>query len=185
MSCSEYLGRQKQRMTQILDVRPHRDAGHQTEIIRRLAASGNFETAVVPPACTTTLNMTAVMPASQFYSGGGHQVRDAAHRTEYIGGQAVAMSSSARNAKVGPQLVREGCMTNATLPEINDKLAADANLSRIQAEKNARARGYATCCQTCKKVVFANTCSCANVLPLANASGVGFKNTYIRPRVVE
>ena len=179
MSCSEYLGRQKQRMTQILDVRPHRDAGHQTEIVRRLAASGNFETAVVRPVCTTTLNMTATMPASQFYSGGGHQVRDAQHRTEFIGGQAVAMSSSARNAKVGPQLIREGCMTRSTLHEVNDKLAADANLSRIQAEKNARARGYTTCCETCKKVVFAGACACASV------SGPGFKNTYIRPRVVE
>jgi hypothetical protein len=179
MSCSEYLGRHKQRMTQILDVRPHRDAGHQTEIVRRLAASGNFETAVVPPACTTTLNMTAVIPASQFYSGGGHHVRDAQQRTEYVGGQAVAKSSSAQNAKVGPQLIREVCMTRSTLPEINDKLAADANLSRIQAEKNARARGYTTCCETCKKVVFAGACACASV------SGPGFKNTYIRPRVVE
>lgn len=179
MSCSEYLGRQKQRMTQILDVRPHRDAGHQTEIVRRLAASGNFETAVVPPACTTTLNMTAVVPASQFYSGGGHHVRDAQHRTEYIGGQAVAKSSKVGNAKVGPQLVGEVCMTSATLPEINDKLAANANLSRIQAEKNARARGYTSCCPTCRKVLFASACACVSV------SGAGFKNTYIRPRVVE
>ena len=43
-SYSEYLGRMKQRMVTITDTRPHRDAGHQTEIVRRLAASGNLET---------------------------------------------------------------------------------------------------------------------------------------------
>ena len=50
-SYSEYLGRMKQRMVTITDTRPHRDAGHQTEIIRRMAASGNLETAVANTAC--------------------------------------------------------------------------------------------------------------------------------------
>ena len=65
-SYSEYLGRMKQRMVTITDTRPHRDAGHQTEIVRRLAASGNLETRVASTACALVLNAPSTRTAAGY-----------------------------------------------------------------------------------------------------------------------
>ena len=69
-SYSEYLNRYKQRMPTITDTRPRRDAGHQTEIVRRLAASGNLETAVANTACVLVLNTPSTRSAAGFNHGG-------------------------------------------------------------------------------------------------------------------
>jgi hypothetical protein len=45
-SYSEYLSRKMQKTQKFVDTRPHRDAGHQTEIVKRLAASAVQENVV-------------------------------------------------------------------------------------------------------------------------------------------
>lgn len=181
-SYSEYLGRMKQRMPQIIDTRPQkRSASHQTEIVRRVAAAGNLET--VRPSTVCAPSRMRTFDGNLFSTNGGHRVRDAQHITEFVAGNAVAQSRKpgVSNQSLGPQMTGRACMTTANLPEINDKLAADANLSAIKAQKNAFERGYTTanCCNMCKKVLFASTCPCGGLNP------ANFKNTYVAPRVVE
>jgi len=171
----------KQRMPQIIDTRPQkRSASHQTEIVRRVAAAGNLETVLAPTVCVPSRLRT--MDGNVFSTGGGHRVRDAQHITEFVAGNAVANSlkPGVSNQSLGPQMTGRACMTTANLPEINDKLAADANLSAVKAQKNANERGYntANCCNMCKKVLFAGTCGCGGLDP------ANFKNTYVAPRVI-
>jgi hypothetical protein len=160
-SYSEYLGRYKQRMVTITDTRPHRDAGHQTEIVKRLAASGNLETAVAKTACVLPLNAPSTRGSSGYNHGGGHNVQDAPMYTEYTAGQAVAQGALPRNAKTSQITNTMPCLSSSQLPELNDKLAADAELSKIQAARQLYGLGYAgNCCQTCKKSVLAGPCNC-------------------------
>jgi hypothetical protein len=159
-SYSEYLGRYKQRMVTITDTRPHRDAGHQTEIVKRLAASGNLETAVARTACAVVLNAPSTASQSGFLHGGGHKVKDAPMYTEYAAGQSVAQGARA-NTKASQITNTMPCLSSSQLPEINDKLAADAQLSLIQAARQNYGNGYANnCCPNCKKVVLASSCNC-------------------------
>lgn len=181
-SYSEYLGRMKQRMPQIIDTRPQkRSASHQTEIVRRVAAAGNLET--VRPSTVCVPSQMRTPGGNVFSTGGGHRVRDAQHITEFVAATAVAQSlkPGVSNQSLGPQMTGRACMTTANLPEINDKLAASATLSAIKAQQNAFERGYnrANCCNMCKKVLFASTCPCVGLNP------ANFKNTYVAPRVID
>ena len=160
-SYSEYLGRMKQRMVTITDTRPHRDAGHQTEIIKRLAASGNLETRVASTACAVVLNAPSTASPAGYLHGGGHNVQDAPMYAEYVAGQSVAQGARA-NTKASQITNTVPCLSSSQLPEINDRLAADAELSKIQAARQNYGLGYATnCCLTCKKVVSAGSCNCS------------------------
>jgi primosomal protein N' len=159
-SYSEYLGRMKQRMVTITDTRPHRDAGHQTEIIKRLAASGNLETRVASTACAVVLNAPSTATASGFLHGGGHTVQDTTVYSEYVAGQALAQATRV-NTKASQITNTMPCLSSSQLPEINDKLAADAQLSLIQAARQNYGNGYANnCCPNCKKVLLADSCNC-------------------------
>lgn len=169
-SYSEYLGRMKQRMVTITDTRPHRDAGHQTEIVKRLAASGNLETRVANTACLLPLNAPSTRGSSGYNHGGGHTVQDTQVYTEYTAGQAVAQGERRINAKASQITNTMPCLSSAQLPEINDKLAANAELSKIQAARQSYGLGYATnCCLTCKKTTLAGGCNCRLTVSQASA----------------
>ena len=159
-SYSEYLGRLKQRMVTITDTRPHRDAGHQTEIVKRLAASGNLETRVASTACAVVLNAPSTATPSGYLHGGGHTVQDTTVYSEFTAGQALAQGTIA-NTKASQITNTMPCLSSSQLPEINDKLAADEQLSFIQAARQKYGKGFATnCCPNCKKVLLANSCNC-------------------------
>jgi len=182
MSYSEYLGRYKQRLVTITDTRPHRDAGHQTEIVRRLAASGNLETPVAATACALVLNAPSTRGSAGFLHGGGHNVQDAPMYAEYTAGQAVAQGALPKNAKPSQITNTMPCLSSAQLPEINDNLAADAELSKIQAARQSFGRGYYdNCCPNCKKVLFSSGCNCTG----ASLATQGLKSAIQRPHTIE
>ena len=134
-SYSEYLGRMKQRLDKVQDTRPHRDAGHQTEIVKRLAASGVQESKTPVSAGVLVLNGPSTQVKS-FYAK-AHTVQDTAVYNEYTAGQAVAQSALLVNAKT-PQIIPV-CYSSTTIPEFNDRLRADTELAKVQAQKNADA----------------------------------------------
>ena len=177
-SYSEYLNRKKQRLPNIIDTRPHRDAGHQTEIVRMLAASGNLETARANTACTSALNTPSTVPtATNFFHGGGHNVQDMSSYVAYKAGAALATATAA-NTKT-PQ-VTSVCYPHAWPSpggELADRLANEPEF----AAKYAARQGYKTtpngnCCLKCNKVLFDSPCQC--VTP------TGLKDTYQYPRTV-
>jgi len=162
-SYSEYLGRYKQRMVTITDTRPRRDAGHQTEIVKRLAASGNLETAVAKTACVLVLNTPSTRSAAGFNHGGGHNVQDAPMYAEYTAGQAVAQGALAKNAKAAAITNTMPCLSSAQLPEINDKIAADpTGFGAIYNAKQLGGKGYNSCltCGATYKAQFVAGCNC-------------------------
>lgn len=159
-SYSEYLGRMKQRLGKVQDTRPHRDAGHQTEIVKRLAASGVQESKTPKSAGVIVLNGPSTQVKS-FYAK-AHTVQDTAVYNDYTAGQAVAQSSTRANTK--PPKIQPVCYTAAVVPELNNRLATNVQLSRIQAQKNAFQRGYssAACCKVCgEPPQFAGGCQCS------------------------
>ena len=177
-SYSEYLNRLKQRLPKVQDTRPHRDAGHQTEIVKRLAASGVLET--LSPAMSG--NMVLNAPSTQVNSPikTSHSVQDTAMYNEYTAGQAVAQSSLPRNAKASQ--ITPVCYSSTVVPEYNDRLAADSQLAAVQAAKNQFQRGWntASCCLVCgKPPVFDRGCECQ----LTTAQQVNFPTSVSRPQV--
>jgi len=144
-SYSEYLSRKMQKTQKFLDTRPHRYAGHHTEVIKRLAASGVQET--WSPAVSH--NMVLNGPSTQVNSPykPSHSVKDASLYTAYVAGQDVAQGDTK------PPQISQVCYSSSAMPEINDRLAADAQLAAVQAAKNAYARGWntANCCKVCGK----------------------------------
>jgi hypothetical protein len=171
----------KQRMVTITDTRPRRDAGHQTEIVKRLAASGNLETRVASTVCATVLNAPSTASQSGFLHGGGHTVQDAPMYAEYVAGQSVAKGQRA-NTKASQITNTAPCLSSSQLPEINDRLAADAQLSLIQAARQNYGLGYATnCCPTCKKVLLADSCNCR----LTVAQAAALKSTINWPHTAD
>ena len=167
-SYSEYLGRLKQRLPKVQDTRPHRDAGHQTEIVKRLAASGVLETAVAQGSCVAVLDAPTTRKNQLGEHGyllnysGGHSVQDTALFNEYTAGQAVAQGAKPQNAKTSQ--ITPVCYSSSVVPEINDRLAADSQLAAVQAAKNQFQRGYnvASCCLVCgKPPTFADGCNCS------------------------
>ena len=177
-SYSEYLSRKMQRTQKVLDTRPHRDAGHQTEIIRRLAASGVQEQKTTTVSGNLVLNAPSTRVNSMIK--GGHSVQDTAVYNEYTAGQAVAQSAMPVNAKASQ--ISLVCYSSTTMPDINDRLAADAQLAKVQAAKNAYARGWssASCCKVCgEPPQFKGGCQCA----LTVAQQVNFPTSRSRPEV--
>jgi hypothetical protein len=177
-SYSEYLGRMKQRLPKVQDTRPHRDAGHQTEIVKRLAASGVQDSKTPATACVIVLNGPSTRVTS-FYAK-AHTVQDTAVYNEYTAGQAVAQSALPANAKTSQ--ITPVCYSSTAMPEFNDRLAADAQLSRTQAQKNAYQRGYpsAACCKVCgEPPQLAGGCQCA----LTVAQQVALPTSVSRPEV--
>ena len=157
-SYSEYLSRKMQKTQKFLDTRPHRDASHQTEIVKRLAASGVQET--WSPAVSQ--NMVLNAPSTQVNSPykPSHSVKDASLYTAYVAGQDVAQAGKTLKA---PQ-ISQVCYSSTAMPEINDRLAADAQLAAVQAARNTYGRGWntASCCQVCgKPPQLAGGCNCS------------------------
>lgn len=159
-SYSEYLGRAQQRLQKFQDTRGHRDAGHQTEIVKRLAASGVQETR--NPA--VSINMVLDGPTTRQNSPykPSHVVKDTSLYNAYTAGQAVAQSSTLANTKA-PQ-ISTTCYSNTVVQEISDKLAADSQLAALQAAKAKYQRGWntASCCQVCgQPPTYKGGCGCA------------------------
>ena len=178
-SYSEYLGRMKQRLAKVQDTRPHRDAGHQTEVVKRLAAAGVQESKTPASAGVIVLNGPSTQVKS-FYAK-AHSVQDTTIYNEYTAGQAVAQSSKPANAKTSQ--IAPVCYSRTAVPELNDRLAADAQLARTQAQKNAYARGYpsAACCTVCgEPPQFKGGCACA----LTVAQQVALPTSVSRPEVI-
>jgi hypothetical protein len=161
-SYSEYLGRMKQRLPKVLDTRPHRDAGHQTEVVKRLAASAVLET--LTPA--TSGNLVLDGPSTRVISlvKPSHRVQDTTDYNAYTAGQAVAQSSTPANTKA-PQ-ISQTCYSSTVVPEYNDRLAADEQLAAVQASKNQFQRGWntASCCVVCGKPPNFGRAGCSCVL---------------------
>ena len=176
-SYSEYLGRMKQRLPTYIDTRPHRDAGHQTEVVKRLAASGVQENKT--PAVSR--NMVLDGPSTRVNSPykKAHTVQDTTLFNSYTAGQAVAQSAKADTK--GPQ-IQAVCYSSSVVPEYNDVLAANTQLAAIQAAKNAFGRGWntASCCQVCgKPPQFKGGCQCS----LTVAQQVALPTSVSRPEV--
>lgn len=172
-SYSEYLSRQQQRLQKFVDTRPHRDAGHQTEVVKRLAASGVQESKTPTPSGNMMLNGPSTRVNSVYKKA--HTVQDTAVYNEFTAGQAVAQS--ARTPKASQ--IQETCYSSTVVPEINDRLAADTQLSLAQAAKNAYARGYpsAACCTVCgKPAQYTTACPCS----LTSAQQAGLKDVKRR-----
>jgi hypothetical protein len=168
-------------MVTITDTRPHRDAGHQTEIVKRLAASGNLETPVASTACATVLNAPSTATPSGYLHGGGHTVQDTGVYSEFTAGQSVAQGARA-NTKASQITNTAPCLSSSQLPEINDRLAADSELSLIQAARQNYGLGYASnCCPTCKKVLLADSCNCR----LTAAQQAALKSTINWPHTAD
>lgn len=156
-SYSEYLGRMKQRIPKIVDTRPHRDAGHQTEVIKRIAAAAVQESKTPTPSGNMMLNAPSTQVNSVYKKA--HTVQDTSIYNAYTAGQAVA-----QDIQKAPQITQV-CYAPS---EFNDRLAADSSLAAIQASKNAYQRGYntAACCQVCgKPPTFKGGCGCSLTLP--------------------
>lgn len=177
-SYSEYLSRKMQRTPKVLDTRPHRDAGHHTEIVKRLAAAG------VQEQRTTTYSGNLVLdgPSTQVNAPikGGHSVQDTSRYVDYVAGQAVAQSAMAVNAKL-PQISLV-CYDISSMPDYNTRLLIDTQLAAVQAAKNTYARGWntAACCTVCgKPPQFKGGCACA----LTVAQQVGLPTSVSRPEV--
>jgi hypothetical protein len=159
-SYSEYLGRMKQRMVQYTDTRPHRDAGHHTEVVKRLAAAQTLETPTDVFSGNTVLNAPSTQVNSVYK--GGHRVQDASLYQDYTAGQEVAQGARPVNAK--PSQIQAVCYSSTVVPEINDRLRLDSGLAAVQAAKNTYARGWntANCCKVCgEPVQFTTACPCA------------------------
>ena len=183
-SYSEYLGRYKQRMVTMTDTRPHRDAGHQTEIVRRLAASGNLETAVANTACALVLNAPSTRSESGYLHGGGHRVMTTSRYVEYKTGQAVAQAELPGNAKASQITNTMPCLSSTQLPEINDKIAADpTGFGAIYNAKQLQGKGYNTCltCGATRNPQFASGCNCTG----ASLLSLGLKSAIQRPHTIE
>lgn len=177
-SYSEYLGRQKQRLQQFKDTRPHRDAGHQTEVVKRLAASGVQESKNPASAGVVVLDGPSTQVKS--YYAKAHSVQDTAIYNEYTAGQAVAQGELPRNAKAAQ--ITLTCYSSTVMPDYNDRLKNDSQLARVQAAKNAYQRGWntAACCQVCgEPPQFKGGCQCS----LTAAQQVNFPTSRSRPEV--
>ena len=172
-SYSEYLSRQKQRLPNYIDTRPHRDAGHHTEVIKRLAASGVQESR--NPASAGVLVLDGPSTQVKSFYAKAHTVQDTAVYNEYTSGQAVAQSDKTPKA---PQ-IQAVCYSPA---EFNDKLTTYPELAKVQAAKNNYQRGWntASCCQVCgKPPQFEGGCQCS----LTVAQQVNLPTSVSRPEV--
>ena len=163
-----------QRLPKYVDTRPHQDASHHTTNVKRLAASRTLETATPSSTCVLPLNAPSTRQAASRTYNGGHSVQDTSLVQEYAAGQAYAQGRMPRNIKAAQ--IQLPCYTTATVPEYNDRLAADAQLAAVQASKNTYQRGYntAACCLVCgKPPTFSSGCNCS----LTTAQRFALKST--------
>lgn len=177
-SYSEYLSRQQQRLQKYVDTRPHRDAGHQTEVIKRLAASAVQDSKTPASAGVMVLDGPSTRVLSHYAKA--HTVQDTSIYNAYTAGQAVAQSALPANAKASQ--IAQVCYSSTIVPEYNDRLAADAQLAAVQDQKNKYQRGWntASCCQVCgKPPAFGSGCNCT----LTSAQQVQFPTSGGRPTV--
>lgn len=148
-----------QRTPKFVDTRPHRDAGHQTEVVKRLAAS----TVQEQKTKTVSGNLVLDGPSTRVNAPikGGHSVQDMSVYTEYEAGQAVAQGARRSNAKASQ--IQLTCYNSTAMPELNDRLRTNTTAAAIQAQKNAYQRGWntAACCRVCgEPAQFAGSCPC-------------------------
>lgn len=172
-SYSEYLARTQQRLQKFIDTRPHRDAGHHTEVIKRLAAAGVQETRNPVVSGNMVLDGPSTRVLSPYKKG--HTVQDTSVYNSFTAGQAVAQSSTLANTKA-PQ-IEVTCYSSTVVPEYNDKLRTNTDLAAKQAAKNAL-RG--NCCTLCgKPPIFDSGCGCS----LTAAQLVSLPTSGGKPRV--
>lgn len=153
-SYSEYLSRKMQRTQKFLDTRPHRDAGHQTEIVKRLAASGVQESKTPVSSGNMMLNAPSTQVNSVYKTA--HTVQDISRYSDYTAGQAVAQSSLPANAKASQ--IALTCYSSTLVPEYNDLLASDEQLALKQAAKNS----LNNCCRLCgEPIQYTTACPCS------------------------
>ena len=158
----------QQRLSKVQDTRPHRDAGHQTEIVKRLAASGVQDSKTPASAGVLVLDGPSTRVNSRYAKA--HTVQDQSVYNEFTAGQAVAQSQLPRNTK--PSQITPVCYSSTTIPEYNDLLRTDTQAALKQAAKNAYQNGYSTaaCCQVCgKPPVLARGCACSLTVAQQNA----------------
>jgi hypothetical protein len=159
-SYSEYLARKMQRTQKFLDTRPHRDAGHHTEIVKRLAAAGVQEQKTNATSGNLVLNGPTTRGVLSPYKP-THSVQDISRYAAYTAGQAVAQSSMPINAKA-PQ-IQQVCYSAAVMPDRNDVLRLNSEEAAKQALKNAALNS--TCCRLCgEPAQFASGCACTLTL---------------------
>lgn len=153
-SYSEYLGRKMQRTQKFLDTRPHRDAGHHTEILKRLAASGVQEQKTNQPSGNLVLDGPTTRGVLSPYKP-THSVQDVSRYAEYTAGQAVAQSAMTPKA---PQIAMT-CYSSAVMPDVNDTLRLNPDEAAKQALKNAGLNRL--CCRLCgEPAQFTTACPC-------------------------
>jgi hypothetical protein len=151
-SYSEYLSRKMQRTQKFVDTRPHRDAGHQTEVIKRLAASGVQESKTPKSAGVLVLDGPSTQVRS-FYAK-AHTVQDQSTYNDYTAGQAVAQSAKTPKA---PQ-IQDVCYSSSVIPDYNDLLRTDTQLALKQAAKN----NLRNCCRLCgEPIQYTTACPCS------------------------
>ena len=161
-SYSEYLSRQQQRLQKFVDTRPHRDAGHQTEVIKRRAAAAVLESTNPRSAGVLVLDGPSTQVRS-FYAK-AHSVQDASVFAGFEAAQALAQSERTPKASQISQV----CYSSSVVPEYNDRLAADSQLAAVQAARNVYLRG--NCCTVCgKPPTLASGCNCALTTAQRNA----------------
>lgn len=161
-SYSEYLSRQQQRLQKFVDTRPHRDAGHQTEVVKRRAAAAVLESTNPASAGVLVLNGPSTQVRS-FYAK-AHNVQDASVFAGFEAAQALAQSERTPKASQ----ISEVCYSSTVVPEYNDRLRIDTQLAAVQAARNAYLRG--NCCTVCgKPPTLASGCNCSLTTAQRNA----------------
>jgi hypothetical protein len=163
-SYSEYLNRMKMRLPNYVDTRPHRDAGHQTEVVKRLAASAVQESKTPRSAGVLVLNGPSTQVRS-FYAK-AHTVQDMSVFQDYGAGQAVAQSERSRPASQ----IQGVCYSADVIREKQDTL----RLYPQEALKQAAVNNLNNCCRLCgEPAQYTTACPC-------NASRSGLKDTTRR-----
>lgn len=144
-----------QRTQQFLDTRPHRDAGHQTEIIKRLAASAVQESKTPARAGVIVLDGPSTQVRS-FYAK-AHTVQDTSVYNAYTAGQAVAQSEKPVNTKASQ--ISQVCYSSTVMPDFNDTLRLNTSESAKQLLKNQALNK--TCCRLCgEPIQYTTACPC-------------------------
>jgi hypothetical protein len=116
------------------------------------------------PASAGVLVLDGPSTRVQSFYAKAHTVQDTSVYNAYTAGQAVAqIEANPKEAQIS-----QVCYSSSVVPEYNDRLAADAQLSATQDQKNKYQRGWTTCCQVCgKPPVGASRCACAGLTPIA------------------
>lgn len=145
-----------QRTQKFLDTRPHRDAGHQTEVVKRLAASAVQESKTPARAGVLVLDGPSTR-VNSFYAK-AHTVQDTAVYNAYTAGQAVAQSEKPVNAKT-PQ-ISQVCYSASVMPDFNDTLRLNSDEAAKQLLKNQGLNRL--CCRLCgEPVQYTTSCPCS------------------------